>query len=344
VLWGGGEDLTDYGYDQRRQQAFYEELKTRLSQHPAIESLAFSESNVGTTAVHINGESQTMPSFVSLTGIDGDYLQTIGLPLLTGRSFTEGDRTGAPRVAIVSASLARAIAGESSALGRRIAAPNFQVPDTEIVGVVPDIRSPGSLQPLRWYMPRRQYSAPRYPGSNGPTFVVRASRDSDAAADAVITTFRAMNPAIYPEPIKTHDTRILEGLGPQQFGMTVMGALGSIALLLSVLGTFVVAESMAVLRRREMGIRAALGASGSHLRSLLLTDTIKLVGLGLLLGFVLSWLGAGMIRAFLFQVEPFDPFVTGSVAALIIVLALVVSLRPALAAARIDLARVLRQD
>ena len=126
--------------------------------------------------------------------------------------------------------------------------------------------------------------------------------------------------------------------------MTVMGALGTIALFLSVLGTYVIAESMAVLRRREMGIRAALGARGSQLGSLLLSDTFRLVGAGLLLGFGLSWLGASTIRAFLFQVEPFDPIVTGSVAAAIIVLALAVSLRPALAAARIDLARVLRQD
>lgn len=344
VLWGGGDNLTRYGYGPSRANAFFEEFQARLAQHTAITSLAFSESNAGTKAIHVDGESQTMPSSVWLTGIDDEYLRTIGLPLLTGRTFARSDSAGAPHVAIVSASLAKAIAGEGSALGRRIAAPGLQVPDTEVVGVVPDIRSPGSLEPLAWYMPRRQYSAPMYPGSSGPRLVVRASSDSDAAAAAVTATMRAIDPAIYPEPIKTLDSRILEGLGPQQFGMTVMGALGTIALLLSVLGTFVVAESMAVLRRREMGIRAALGARGSHLRSLLLADTLRLVGAGLLAGFALSWLGAGMIRVFLFQVEPFDPFVTGGVAALIIVLALAVSLRPALTAARIDLARVLRQD
>lgn len=76
----------------------------------------------------------------------------------------------------------------------------------------------------------------------------------------------------------------------------------------------------------------------------MLSETFRLVGAGLLLGFALSWLGAGTIRAFLFQVEPFDPLVTGGVAAAIVALALVVSLRPALAATRIDLARVLRED
>jgi ABC-type antimicrobial peptide transport system permease subunit len=77
---------------------------------------------------------------------------------------------------------------------------------------------------------------------------------------------------------------------------------------------------------------------------LLFAETFRLIGAGLLLGFGLSWLGAGTIRAFLFQVEPFDPLVTLSVAALIVVLAVLVTLRPALAAARVDLAQVLHDE
>jgi ABC-type antimicrobial peptide transport system permease subunit len=77
---------------------------------------------------------------------------------------------------------------------------------------------------------------------------------------------------------------------------------------------------------------------------LLLGETFRLVGAGLLLGFVLGWLGTGTIRAFLFEVEPFDPIVTAGVAMLIVVLSGLMSLRPALAAGRLDLARVLRED
>jgi putative ABC transport system permease protein len=159
----------------------------------------------------------------------------------------------------------------------------------------------------------------------------------------VVDTIRSLDPTIYPG-MTTIDARILETMAPQRFGMTVMGALGTIALLLSVLGTYVLAESSAVLRRREMGIRAALGASGGRLGAILLTDTVRLVGLGLVIGLGVSWLGAATIRSFLFQVDPLDPFVMGGVALAIIALAMVVSLRPAIAAARVDLARVLRDD
>jgi ABC-type antimicrobial peptide transport system permease subunit len=93
-----------------------------------------------------------------------------------------------------------------------------------------------------------------------------------------------------------------------------------------------------------MGIRAALGARGRRLRALMLVETFRLVGAGLLLGFGLSWLGAGTIRGFLFQVEPLDPLVVAGAAAMIAVLATLASLRPALAVSRIDLARVLRED
>jgi len=142
----------------------------------------------------------------------------------------------------------------------------------------------------------------------------------------------------------TEETYIFNQMAPQRFGMTVMGAFGAIALLLSALGTYVLAESMATQRRREMGIRAALGARSNQLRRLLFSETVRLVGAGLLLGFALSWLGAGTIGAFLFQIEPFDPLASGGAAATIAVLAGVVSLKPVLAAGRIDLVRILRED
>jgi ABC-type antimicrobial peptide transport system permease subunit len=95
---------------------------------------------------------------------------------------------------------------------------------------------------------------------------------------------------------------------------------------------------------KEMGIRAALGATRRQLGSIVLTDTARLTGLGVLAGLGLAWTGTTTIRSFLFQVEPLDPLTLGSVSALLIVLALAVSLRAALRVARVDLAQVLRTD
>ena len=131
---------------------------------------------------------------------------------------------------------------------------------------------------------------------------------------------------------------------PQQFGLFVLGSLGAIALLLTVLGPYVLEETMAVMRTRELGIRAALGATSKSLTILVLRESVVLVGLGLGAGLLLSYLGGNVIRAFLFRVQPLDPATLAVVAALILLLATPVSVRPALRAARVDLAEVLRSE
>jgi ABC-type antimicrobial peptide transport system permease subunit len=93
-----------------------------------------------------------------------------------------------------------------------------------------------------------------------------------------------------------------------------------------------------------MGIRAALGASGGELVRLVLAETGRLVMFGLAAGLTLVWMGASTIRSFLFGVQPLDPGTLGAVAILILMLAMTVSLRPALRASRVDLATVLREE
>jgi putative ABC transport system permease protein len=101
---------------------------------------------------------------------------------------------------------------------------------------------------------------------------------------------------------------------------------------------------MAVLRMRELGIRAALGATRRQLGGIVLAETGKLIGTGLAVGLLLAWTGANTIRSFLFHVAPLDPATLALVSMGILLLALAVSVRPALRAARVDLAQVLKQE
>jgi ABC-type antimicrobial peptide transport system permease subunit len=206
--------------------------------------------------------------------------------------------------------------------------------------VVPDVITRVSvLEPLVMYFPMAQEDV-----IPSRTVVVRAVADMPAAIRETIALVKQMEPTLVPTPFLKMDEWISRQMGPQKFGVTVLGALGFIAMLLTVLGTYVLAESMASARRREMGIRAALGASRGQLGRLVLSQTARLVGLGLGVGLGVSWLLASLIRAFLFQVEPFDLVTLGVVSGTILALALAVSLKPAAFAARVNLARVLREE
>jgi ABC-type antimicrobial peptide transport system permease subunit len=159
-----------------------------------------------------------------------------------------------------------------------------------------------------------------------------------------MSAIRALDRAVMPGPMLTMEERLGEQMNAQRTGAFVLGSLGIIAALLTILGVYVLAESMATLRMREMGIRAALGATRRSLAGLVIAETGQLVGAGVLAGLALAWLGAGTIRSFLYRVEPLDVLTLGIVSIVIVGLAMLVSLRPALRAARVDLAAVLKAE
>lgn len=147
--------------------------------------------------------------------------------------------------------------------------------EAEIVGVVPDLfTTVRDAEPLALYLPISQTLTPVV----NRTLVYRAGGDVEAARREVRSTIRSLDATLDPAAGLTIDEELLSELAPQQFGMRVLGALGGIALLLTLLGTYVLAESAAARRTREMGIRGALGATAPQLVGLMVRDTCALVG------------------------------------------------------------------
>jgi predicted permease len=346
-LMTGEVSLSAYGYTPARAAAFFDDLFARLGAHGAIADVAQAVRQGGMSTggrVIVDGQPTQLASFTTYMGVDVNYFETMDLPAIRGRTFGPSDGPGAPPVIVVSESLARAIAPDGNAIGHRITDSSSRPPAgpivREIVGVVPDvITDVRQLQPLVKYMPIAQADE-----MSRRTIVLRAAASSDAAGSAVRDVLRALDAGVTAQPMRTIDEQLLAQMGPQRFGMLVMGALGTIAVLLTALGAFVTAELMAAVRRREMGIRAALGARGSHLGALIVRESIQLVGVGLVIGLGLAAAGTEMIRAFLFRVEPLDPVTIVGVAGGLLVLSVAVSLRPALAASRPDLTRLLREE
>jgi putative ABC transport system permease protein len=337
--------LEPHGYNGTRAREFFEGLIVRLDGNPAIQSASLYESRGGMGGkLIIDGEPRSLPTFVGFTAVDRRYFRTLGAAVVSGRDFSADDTEHAPLVGIASASFARFVADGGNPIGHRITMP-FRYPPAppptvEIVGVVPDIiTNVAVLEPLMLYLPIAQQRA-----SSSSALIARASNDPDTARREIMSAIKGLDPAVTPGPLLTIEERLARQMGAQRFGTVVLGALGTIAILLTVLGSYVLAESMAVLRMREMGIRAALGATRRQLGAIVLAETGRLIGLGLVAGLVMAWAGAGLIRAFLFRVEPLDPVTLATVSAAILTLALAVSLRPALRAASVDLGRVLKEE
>jgi putative ABC transport system permease protein len=347
-LVAGTVSLRSLGYSADRSAQFFDELRERLDGNGVIASASFTLQMGGMSAngkLVIDGTPKTVPSFVGFTAVDDRYFPTIGLAVSKGRNFTDTDAPGAALVGIVSESFGRFIADGGDPIGHRIKSiggmrPGQAPPQIEIVGVVPDIvTSVRALEPLQLYTPIAQT-----PLAGSRSVMLRAKDSASAATHEAVGIVHDMAPSLAPPAFRTLQGQIASQMGPQRFGATVLGALGGIAALLTLFGTYVLAESMSAIRRREMGIRAALGATRAELGRLIMAETVRLVGLGVAVGLGLSWIGANLIREFLFQITPFDPITLGSVLAGVLLLALAVTLKPAIRAGAVDLSKVLREQ
>jgi putative ABC transport system permease protein len=334
-------------YDPVRAAAFFEDLSNRLASNPAIESLAYKVQEGGMTSagqLMIDGQARKFPSTVWITTVSPDYFRMMRIPLISGRDFSKDDRENGKLAVIVSESFGWQLANGRSPLGARVQMPYSKVgqkpPEAEVVGVVGDVVSNVSVaEPLDMYFAIAQM-APVL----SRTLAVRPAGDLDRARREIVSAIREIDPIVTPGPIQTLEEGIISQMGPQTFGVSVMGALGSIAALLTLLGTYVLAESLATSRYREIGIRAALGANRAQLAGIVFKETFRLTAVGIVIGLFLSWAGAGTIRSLLFRVKPLDPLTIGTVCAGMLIVAIAVSLRPALRAANVNISRILREE
>lgn len=270
-----------------------------------------------------------------------DLFLALGTPLLEGRGFDERDRGDSERVAVVSASLARALFGEEPAVGRRIGWGS--VPEEgdwmTVVGVVADVRYESPDRP-----PDPQiYQAHPQSASRDMALVVRTSGDPLALAEPARTVLRSLDPSIPAYSIGTLGGLVDVALAGRRFTMTLLGLFAALGVLLTVAGLYGVLSFAVGRRRREIGIRIAVGARGSDIARLVLARGATLVAAGLCVGLLGAYLAGRLLRGLLFRVPPFDPTTVGVVSTLLVGVALAACLVPARGASRVDPVEALRE-
>jgi predicted permease len=290
------------------------------------------------------GESLVSPMRVRVTP---GYFETIGATLIRGRYFNEHDNETAPGVVIVDERLARKFWPNSDPIGRRMYRPSnpddlFKIDEhtrwLTVAGVVREIRMDdltGNTTMGAYYFPFAQDV------SGYATFAVKSNGDATALITGMRTEIAKVDPELALFDIHTMtDLRDLS-LMSRRAAMLLAIVFGGVALFLSVVGIYGVLAYLVTQRKREIGIRIALGSSAGGIFKLVLREGVSLVVVGILLGFA----GAAALRTFLesqvYGVRPMDPWVISIVALGLAAIALAACALPARRATQIDPVRVL---
>ncbi len=278
-----------------------------------------------------------------------DYFRAVGTRLLAGRMFTERDSGDAPRVVIVSRSLARRAWGDDRPLGKRLHTHPAKAEMKDgvlvslewmtVVGVVQDARYRGIQDPrFDVYLPYTQVEdALRH-------VVVRTHRDPLALAPAVRTQVRALDPEATLGALTTMEHLVGRALAPWRFASALLGAFAITALLVTASGLFAVLHLFVSGRAREIAIRMALGADKHRVRRFVLRQAFAVTALGLASGGALSLVAARTLSALLYGVGAADPWTHLAGVGLMSAVTALAAMLPANRAIRIDPAAALRSE
>jgi predicted permease len=275
--------------------------------------------------------------------VSPDYFATLGVPLHAGRSFDATDRWGSRRVVILNETAARMLWPGEQAVGRKLqlgtAGLNGEV-DGEVVGVVGDVRYRRLEQAAapEAYLPALQAGYAR------TTVFLRTSGDPLAVVPALRSAVRAVDDDLPIYLVRTLEEQIGLALSKARFGSLLLTCFAGVALLLAALGVYGVLSQAVAARRREIGVRIALGAAAGQVERLVLGQGLRLALAGALAGLALALALGGGLRGLLFAVPARDPLTLGVVLLLLLVVAFAACLLPARRAARVDPTLVLRAE
>jgi predicted permease len=339
------------------------DLLRSLRQLPGVRAAGITSSrpgsgNNGGIAISVEGviprkDAELNMATVSL--MQGDPFQALGIRLLRGRVFTESDKADSQLVAIVNRKLAEHYWPGENPLGKRLrrGMPETPTPWLTVVGVVDDVKlgSADGETAEQFYQPATQQAisegafapAGELTGTYG-CIVLHAETPPEQLENPLLAAVQKIDPQLPLVDMQTMESVISESEAPRLFSTVLISSFAMIALLLAVLGIYSVIAFSVALREQELAIRMALGCQRKGILHLVLTSAVKLGALGCLLGLLTSTAVSHLLRTFLFGVSPFDPLVLTLSAVAMLSFALSASALPAMRAAKINPIIALRGD
>ncbi len=341
--------------DWRATDQFFHQLRQRLEALPGvtavgmISSVPLGGSGMPYTTIgvedHPRGPDE-LQIFAYWPQVSAGYFEAMGIRILEGRGFEPTDGGDGFPAAVVSRAFANQWWPGTSAIGRRLRPGVDDEPWYEIVGIAEDVRHTGLEQVTQEmiYLPTVIEAFGEVNVARGLDVVIRTNGDPLALVGALRREVRELNPRIPIANPRTMEAVFKSATARTSFTMAMLGAASGIALILGLVGIYGVISYVVSQRTREIGVRMALGASGSSVRGMVVRQGLLLAATGAALGLLVAALVSRAMGSLLYGVSAFDPTTYLAVAASLVLIAALASLLPALRAAGVQPSVALRNE
>jgi predicted permease len=279
--------------------------------------------------------------------VSADYFSTMGIPIVAGRQLEARDEQTRNGSALISRVLADRLWPGESAVGKRLRPYGWGEPWYTVVGVAGDVRHAGLDAPAAEivYYPLQRIPDQPWNSTRYFSIVVRPSAGAPLAlAEPVRRIIADMDPDVAIANIRTMDAVVAQSTARTSFAMMLLAVAATVALLLGAIGLYGVISYVVSQRRREMGIRMAVGARTSQVAGMVLGRSLRLALIGIGIGMVGALAVNRVLQSLLFEISATDPLTLAAVSLLLLVVSLVASYLPARRAGNVDPVEALRTE
>ena len=336
------------GYDTERSRTFYKRLEEEFAGAPGVTGVGaamvpmLAGSNWGND-VSVEGfeKGPDTDAGSRVNVVSPGYFRTLGVPLMAGRDFTAADGKEAPKVAIVNEAFANKFNLGRNAVEKHMGTGSDQKLEIEIVGVVQNAKYSDVKQQVPPLFFRPYPQAERV---DGMSFYVRTATDPEAFVRTIAVIVARLDPTLPVEDAKTMTQQVRDNVFLDRMISTLAAAFALLATILASVGLYGVLAYTVTQRTREIGLRMALGANGSRVRRLVLSQVAWMTVVGAAFGIAVAyWLGR-LAKSQLFEMEGFDPAVFAGASVALVFVAFLAGIIPAYRASRVDPMTALRYE
>jgi putative ABC transport system permease protein len=333
---------------------FYRDLPDRVRALPGVESVGAVgdlpiADGFGSWSILIDGAPMVSVGEAPAATpeqVTPGYFRTMGIPVLRGREFTDGDRADAPLVALVNETAVKKLWPNRNPIGGTVKMLSDSAPWATVIGVVKDVRSAGYMEdvPPTIYFPHAQAGQSAYYTPAVMTLVVRTDGDPLTIAGPVRQIVRQLNASTPVSNVQTMEAIVAASVASRRFSTELLAGFAALALVLAAIGIYGVIAYDVSQRTYEIGLRMALGARSGQVAGMMLGRGVRMVAIGLVLGVAGSLAVTGVLQSLLVDVNRLDPVTIVGVVVILGLVAAGAAYLPARRASAVDPMVALRRD